>query len=99
LRVLDYDIFYYRDNVPAILLSVWELEARMFNGELAAGPVPALFSEDGEASQEALLANPRKAHQDLQRAMKIFFMPELVGAGRGPVPGKKTKVDTIACEK
>jgi hypothetical protein len=50
----------------------------MFNGELAAGPVPALFSEDEEASQEALLANPRKAHQDLQRAMKIFFMPELV---------------------
>jgi hypothetical protein len=67
-----------RDNVPVILLSSWELQAKLFDGEVAAGPVPALFSEDAAASTEALRSNPKKAHQDLQRAAKIFMMPELV---------------------
>jgi hypothetical protein len=29
-------------------------------------------------SKEALAANPMRAHQDLQRAMKVFLMPELI---------------------
>jgi hypothetical protein len=41
-----------------------------------AGPVPALFSEDAEASRESLNANLVRAHKDLQRVMKTLFMPE-----------------------
>jgi hypothetical protein len=67
-----------RDNVPVLLLDAWELQAKLFDGEVAAGPVPALFSEDADSSTEALKANPKKAHQDLQRAAKIFMMPETV---------------------
>jgi hypothetical protein len=65
-------------NVPFLLLNSWELQAKLFDGEAAAGPVPALFSEDAASSTEALRSNPKKAHQDLQRAAKIFMMPETV---------------------
>jgi hypothetical protein len=68
----------FRDNVPVLLLDAWELQAKLFDGETAAGPVPALFSEDAASSTEALRSNPKKAHQDLQRAAKIFMMPETV---------------------
>jgi hypothetical protein len=43
-----------------------------------AGPVPALFSKDAEASRESLDGNPARAHKDLQRVMKTLFMPELM---------------------
>jgi hypothetical protein len=65
--------------VPTVELATWEVEAKLFDGGVAAGPVPTIFSEDIEATREALKGNPQKAHQDLQRAMKSFFMPEIVG--------------------
>jgi hypothetical protein len=33
-----------RDNMPSIELALWNLEAAMFDGDEAAGPVPVLFS-------------------------------------------------------
>jgi hypothetical protein len=50
----------------------------MFDGSSMAGPVPALFSEDAEASREGLNGNLARAHKDLQRVMKTLFMPELM---------------------
>jgi hypothetical protein len=67
-----------RDNVPTINLGFWEVGAKLFDGTIAAGPVPTLFSEDIPASKEALASSPQKAHQDLQRALKAFLMPESV---------------------
>jgi hypothetical protein len=64
--------------VPTIELATWDVDAKLFDGGVAAGPVPTLFSEDAEATKEALKGNPQKAHQDLQRVMKSFFMPETV---------------------
>jgi hypothetical protein len=64
--------------VPTINLKKFHLNAALFHGEAAAGPVPALFSEEAEAAKEALASNPQKAHQDVQRLNKIFFMPEHV---------------------
>ena len=58
------------------MLSSWDLEAALYDGEAAAGPIPTLFAEDAEAAMEAISSNPVKAHGDLQRMMKIFFMPE-----------------------
>jgi hypothetical protein len=69
----------FRDNVPVIWLATWDVGAKMFDGEIAAGPVPTIFSEDILATQEALASNYQRAHQDLQRAMKAFYMPELIG--------------------
>jgi hypothetical protein len=50
----------------------------MFDGEIAAGPIPILFSEDTRASLEGLNTNAQKAHQDIQHLEKVFFMPEYI---------------------
>jgi hypothetical protein len=64
--------------VPVIGLTSWEINTNMFDGDSTAGPVPALFAEDVEASREAVAANRVRTHQDLQRSMRIFLMPETV---------------------
>jgi hypothetical protein len=48
----------FRDNVPTVELAVWGLEATLFDGEIAAGPVPVLFSEEPEATLVAVTARP-----------------------------------------
>jgi hypothetical protein len=68
----------FRDNVPVIELMTWNVDSKLHDGEAAAGRVPTMFSEDIVASKSALEANPLRAHQDLQCALKIFLMPELV---------------------
>jgi hypothetical protein len=64
--------------VPTVELNTWSLGATLFEGEIAAGPVPVLFSEDPEASQAALESGTLKAHGDLQKIARTFFMPETV---------------------
>jgi hypothetical protein len=64
--------------MPTISLATWNVDTKLFDGEVAAGPVPVLFSEEAEASLEALKSSPLRAHQDIQRALKVFLMPELV---------------------
>jgi hypothetical protein len=56
----------------------WQMNCAMFDGDLAAGPIPTLFSEDCNSSLENLKINVKKAHHDLQRAAKAFLMPELL---------------------
>ena len=64
--------------MPVIDLGQWPLDTTMFEGENTAGPVPTVFSEDPEATRAALEANVVRAHTDLQRMAKCFFMPELL---------------------
>ena len=73
-----YKIFLFRDNVPAVLLASWNLDAAMFEGDKVAGPVMTLFAEDVEATTTAITANPAKAYADYQRIVRGFFMPETV---------------------
>jgi hypothetical protein len=68
----------FRDNVPTVELAVWSLEASLFDGEIAAGPVPVLFSEEPEATLAAVTANPGKAHYDVQKVARCFLMPETI---------------------
>jgi hypothetical protein len=56
----------------------WDLEATMYDGDIMAGPVVTLFTDDEEGARNSLGANPQRAHGDLQRIMRSFFMPELV---------------------
>jgi hypothetical protein len=64
--------------VPVIELTSWQLECALFDGDLAAGPIPVLFSEDAVSTLENIRKNIQKAHHDYQRAAKSFMMPELV---------------------
>jgi len=44
------------------------------------GPVPTLFAEVPDEALASILANPTKAHADLQRLVRCFITPELVEA-------------------
>ncbi len=45
----------FRDNVPTICLAQWPMEATLWDGDLIAGPVPTLFTEEVEAGTKAIL--------------------------------------------
>jgi hypothetical protein len=47
--------FLFRDNVPTICLAQWPMEATLWDGDLIAGPVPTLFTEEVEAGTKAIL--------------------------------------------
>ena len=59
-----------------MLLQSWDLDTNQFDGELLAGPITTLFSEDAETSTTNIMANPLKAHWDLSKIAKCFVMPE-----------------------
>jgi len=60
------------------MLSNWPISASMFDGDVAAGPVPSLFSDDPEATTRAISGNPAKAHHDVQKLAKVFLAGETV---------------------
>ena len=67
-----------RDNVPAIKLGSWPVNAHLFNGEAAAGPCPVLFSSNIEAASEAISLNPGRAHTDVMRINRVFLSLESI---------------------
>jgi hypothetical protein len=50
----------YRDNVPTICLAQWPMEATLWDGDVIAGPVPTLFTEEVEAGTKAILEVSRR---------------------------------------
>jgi len=82
---------FFSDNVPALQLGEWPLEAAMYEGEATAGPVPTFFSEDPVATTDALKTNTVKAHSDYQRIAKAFFMPEVLLAEEAIAMVKKPR--------
>ena len=68
----------FRDNVPTVRLAAWPLQGDLFDGDVAAGPVPTLFSQEPETTSGNILNNLAKAHSDLQRLAKVFFVMESV---------------------
>jgi hypothetical protein len=57
-------------------LSSWPLQANLFDGEIAAGPVPIFFAEDPEEAKESMMSDLPKAHYDIMRINKNFFVAE-----------------------
>ncbi len=49
-----------RDNVPTICLAQWPMEATLWDGDVIAGPVPTLFTEEVEAGRKAILEVSRR---------------------------------------
>ena len=80
LSYISYNIIYIllRDNVPAIKLGSWPVNAHLFNGEAAAGPCPVLFSSNIEAASEAISLNPGRAHTDVMRINRVFLSLESI---------------------
>ena len=58
------------------MIATWPLAATLFDGESTGGPVPTLFSPDENASSTALNADIHKAHWDLNKLAKVFFVAE-----------------------
>ena len=61
-----------------MLLQSWMADSTLFDGDIMAGPVPSLFSEDPEASLTGITREPRKCHWDLMKICRLLFMPESV---------------------
>jgi hypothetical protein len=66
-----------RDNLPAVDVKTWYLHAHMFDGDIAAGPVPLLFAANPDVAAASIAAEPAKAHFDLSKVTymlhKIFL--------------------------
>ena len=71
-------MFIYSDNLPTVLIKSWPLEADLFDGDLLAGPIPSLYSNDPDASLAGITSDPLKSHWDLQKISKTFCMAEAV---------------------
>ncbi len=46
-------------------LQTWDLNANLYDGATTARPVPTLFSDDQQATIDALVADPAQAHKDV----------------------------------
>ena len=86
-----YIIIYFSDNIPSVRLSAWPLQGDIFDGDIAAGPVPTLFSLEPEATVQNIIDNLAKAHSDIQRLAKVFFLMESVLLADCPAILKKPR--------
>ena len=67
-----------RDNVPVVLLAMWDLEAKMLDSDFLSGVVPVLFSKSPSASEAALRADQARAIKDIEALNRIYFIPEVI---------------------
>ena len=75
LHNIIYSIF-FSDNVAAMHIKSWDVDCSLFDGDLMAGPIPLLFSEDHETAATNIKADPLKAHWDLMKIARCFFLAE-----------------------
>jgi hypothetical protein len=62
-----------------VQLQTWDLNANLYDGATTAGPVPTLFSDDQQATIDALVADPAQAHKDvvkINRYTNIYSTPQ-----------------------
>jgi hypothetical protein len=57
----------FRDNLPSLQLQTWEMNANMYDGVSTAGPVPTIFSQDQQATIDAMVSDPVQAHKDVTK--------------------------------
>ena len=66
----------FSDNLPTMVLKSWDLDVSLFDGDIMAGPIPTLFSDDCAASLSAIIADPLKGHWDLMKIARCFLATE-----------------------
>jgi hypothetical protein len=54
-----------------MLVHSWPLSTEMWDGEVLAGPIPTLFSEDPISTMEAIKKETAKLHWDLSKLYKV----------------------------
>ncbi len=59
--------------MPAVDVKTWYLHAHMFDGDVAAGPVPLLFAANPDVAAASIAAEPAKAHFDLSKVTYHLF--------------------------
>ena len=69
---------YFSDNVPTIYINMWPLSATLFDGEIAGGAVPTLLASDEAAALDSISSDPAKAHWDVNKLNKVFFITESI---------------------
>jgi hypothetical protein len=63
-----------------VQLQTWDLNANLYDGATTAGPVPTLFSDDQQATIDALVADPAQAHKDvvkINRYNNTYSIPQI----------------------
>ncbi len=60
--------------MPAVDVKTWYLHAHMFDGDIAAGPVPLLFAANPDEAAASIAAEPAKAHFDLSKVTFIILI-------------------------
>ena len=63
----------------------------MFNGECMAGLVPSLYANETNSAAGGLQEFPEKAHADLARIEKVFYMPKVIMLEAAPAIVKKPR--------
>ena len=61
-------------------LSSWPLSCNLYEGEIAAGPVPILFASEPEEALEAITSDPAHAHYDVTKINKALLAFEFITA-------------------
>ena len=64
-----------RDSSITVSVAEWPLHSN-FDEDPSSGPVPRLFADVPDVARAALVADPQRAHKDLQRILAKFFVPE-----------------------
>ncbi len=77
--------------MPTQLVASWPMSCDMFDGDVLAGPVPTLFAEDPDEAVDAITADPGKAHYDISKIHRMFFMPEHVDMETAIAAAKKPR--------
>ena len=64
--------------MPTIHINTWPLSATLFDGEVAGGVVPVLFATDEAAALDSITSDMAKAHWDVNKLNKVFFISESI---------------------
>ena len=64
--------------MPTIHINTWPLSATLFDGEVAGGVVPVLFVTDEAAALDSITSDLAKAHWDVNKLNKVFFISESI---------------------
>ena len=64
--------------MPTIHINTWPLSVTLFDGEIAGGPVPTLFASEEAAALDSVSSDLGKAHWDVNKLSKVFFISESV---------------------
>jgi len=57
----------FRDLVPTVILKTWDLNATLYDSDVAAGPVPTLFTDDPEGALNSMKKDLMHAFTDINK--------------------------------